>query len=204
MLLQLLIENEADIGVCHLTVTPARIDSIEFLHSTLVSSRALVFDPSHLSLLEDVFVLTFSSTLWICFFVSIVLLIISFQFSTWIHSLVRPDHEYWSWFEVILWAVAAVCQQSLSVFMKIEPLLLGVLISGYSRHPKGLSCRTTFIIGYLITYLLYTGFAAGVTSLLAVQGRDVKLTLDDVFNMKLTLVTTASKTHHAFIKVPSD
>lgn len=64
-----------------------------------------------------------------------------------------------------------------------------------------MSCRTTFIIGYLITYLLYTGFAAGVTSLLAVQGRGLHLSLDDVVKMKLTLVATAHTTQHPFIKV---
>lgn len=58
-----------------------------------------------------------------------------------------------------------------------------------------------FLIGYLITYLLYTGFAAGVTSLLAVQGHGTHLKFADVVIMKLKLVTQSDGTHFIYLKV---
>ena len=42
-----------------------------------------------------------------------------------------------------------------------------------------------FIIGYLVTYLMYTGLSAGITSLLAVAQKRHQLKLCDVAQMKL-------------------
>lgn len=55
--------------------------------------------------------------------------------------------------------------------------------AGFSKEPQGVSCKTVFITGYMASYLLYTWFAAGVTSLLAVQGQDTHLQLSDVAQM---------------------
>jgi len=55
--------------------------------------------------------------------------------------------------------------------------------AGFSKEPQGVSCKTVFITGYMASYLLYTWFAAGVTSLLAVQGQDTHLQLSDVVQM---------------------
>jgi hypothetical protein len=54
---------------------------------------------------------------------------------------------------------------------------------GFSKEPQGVTCKTVFMIGYMASYLLYTWFAAGVTSLLAVQGQDTNLQLSDVAHM---------------------
>jgi hypothetical protein len=58
-----------------------------------------------------------------------------------------------------------------------------VCLEGFSKVPHGVSCKTVFITGYMASYLLYTWFAAGVTSLLAVQGQDTHLQLSDVAQM---------------------
>jgi hypothetical protein len=55
--------------------------------------------------------------------------------------------------------------------------------AGFSKEPQGITCKTVFMIGYMASYLLYTWFAAGVTSLLAVQGQDTHLQLSDVAQM---------------------
>jgi len=55
--------------------------------------------------------------------------------------------------------------------------------AGFSKEPQGVSCKMVFITGYMASYLLYTWFAAGVTSLLAVQGQDTHLQLSDVVQM---------------------
>lgn len=77
----------------------------------------------------------------------------------------------------------------------------GHLISGYSRHPRGSSCRTMFLIGYTISYLLYTGFAAGITSLLALSGHRNRLSFDDVTSLRLKLLFHRDEYYFDFLEV---
>jgi hypothetical protein len=63
------------------------------------------------------------------------------------------------------------------------PCLAVCHFAGFSKEPQGASCKTVFITGYMASYLLYTWFAAGVTSLLAVQGQHTHLQLSDVAQM---------------------
>nr|CAD7453809.1 unnamed protein product [Timema tahoe] len=130
--------------------------------------RVLVYRASGLPLTQDVFVLTFAGSLWLCLLVMLAVLASCIHtVSQWRLKLPGNKEENWSWVEVTLWGVAAACQQ------------------GYSKQPTGVSCRLLFITGYLTSYLLYTGFAAGVTSLLAVQGQDTHLQLQDAVRMRL-------------------
>nr|CAD7397722.1 unnamed protein product [Timema poppensis] len=136
--------------------------------SNVLSSRVLVYRASGLPLTQDVFVLTFAGSLWLCLLVMLAVLASCIHtVSQWRLKLPGNREENWSWVEVTLWGVAAACQQ------------------GYSKQPTGVSCRLLFITGYLTSYLLYTGFAAGVTSLLAVQGQDTHLQLQDAVRMRL-------------------
>lgn len=64
-------------------------------------------------------------------------------------------------------------------------MVMYLLLLGTARHPQGCSCRTMFIIGYLVTYLMYTGLSAGITSLLAIAQKRHQLKLCDVEQMKL-------------------
>lgn len=168
--------------------------------------ESFVFVPSNLPLAKDVFLGTFSLKLWIFFFLAIFILTVSFKFSTCMHSKVRPDHEPWSWDEVVLWAVATVSQQSQfpvaakSLFRFIFFRLTSWFL-GYSRHPRGSSCRTMFLIGYTISYLLYTGFAAGITSLLALNGHRNKLSFADIDSKKLTLLFHRDEYYLDFLEV---
>ena len=144
---------------------------------------------------------TFSRQLWIFFLLAIFALVVAFKFSTFMHSrYVRPDREPWSWSEVILWAVATVTQQSKRVsttgIRRRVSTLQCVFFVGFSRHPRGSSCRTMFFIGYVISYLLYTGFAAGITSLLAFDDDVKRLSLDDIIRLKLKLVLHRDEYHY--------
>ncbi|GFG33183.1 hypothetical protein Cfor_01144 [Coptotermes formosanus] len=65
----------------------------------------------------------------------------------------------------------------------VHPNLHWFAVVGFSKEPQGASCKTVFITGYMASYLLYTWFAAGVTSLLAVQGQHTHLQLSDVAQM---------------------
>ncbi|PSN33730.1 hypothetical protein C0J52_22470 [Blattella germanica] len=127
----------------------------------------LIYRAEGLPLTQDVFVLTFTGSLWlVCLAIAIILLMACFRFASLQTSKYLEGRPMpWTWIEITLWAVAATCQQ------------------GFSKEPEGLSCKVVFLIGYLASYLLYTWFAAGVTSLLAVQGKDTHLQLEDVARM---------------------
>lgn len=58
---------------------------------------------------------------------------------------------------------------------------------GLSYTPRGFCSHTIFLVGYLTAYLLYTGFAAGITSILV--GKDVhkQISLQQVKMQKITL-----------------
>ncbi|KAK6627795.1 hypothetical protein RUM44_010274 [Polyplax serrata] len=180
-LMRLLQSNATDLTACHWSISDMVLQSADHLRSTLRTTEAFIFVPNNLPLAQDVFLRTFSFKLWIFFFFTICILIISFKFSTYMHSKVRPDHEPWQWDEAILWAVATVAQQS-------------------CRHPRGSSCRTMFLIGYTISYLLYTGFAAGITSLLALSGHRNRLSFDDVTSLRLKLLFHRDEYYFDFLE----
>lgn len=58
-----------------------------------------------------------------------------------------------------------------------------------------------FLIGYLVTYLLYTGFAAGITSLLAVRKEVKTLQLHDVMQQKLHFASIWDGSQDNFFEV---
>ncbi|PNF26908.1 hypothetical protein B7P43_G15113 [Cryptotermes secundus] len=166
-LLGMLAEGAVDLMVCHPTLTADRTAVALFLHPTLHTRRMLAYRAAGLPLTQDVFVLTFTGSLWlVCLVMALVLLAASFRLaSLQTAKFLSGQPKPWTWVEITLWAVAATCQQ------------------GFSKVPQGVSCKMVFIIGYMASYLLYTWFAAGVTSLLAVQGQDTNLQLSDVAQM---------------------
>ncbi|XP_021931955.1 glutamate receptor ionotropic, kainate 3-like isoform X3 [Zootermopsis nevadensis] len=166
-LLGMVAENVVDLMLCHPTVTADRTAAARFLHPTLDSRRMLAYRAAGLPLTQDVFILTFTGSLWlVCLLMALVLLAASFRVaSLQTAKFLSEQPEPWTWVEITLWAVAATCQQ------------------GFSKEPQGIACKTVFITGYTASYLLYTWFAAGVTSLLAVQGQDTHLQLSDVAQM---------------------
>lgn len=73
--------------------------------------------------------------------------------------------------------------------------------AGSERHPQGCSCRTMFLIGYMITYMNYTGFAAGITSLLAVNSDAVSLPWQRILHAHLPLVALCDSHADKYLKV---
>lgn len=59
-----------------------------------------------------------------------------------------------------------------------------------------------FLVGYTISYLLYTGYAAGITSFLASQGWHNSMTFDEVDRMKSKLEFHGEEYFFDFIEVP--
>lgn len=84
----------------------------------------------------------------------------------------------WTWVEITLWAIAAACQQGIKMIIFLygtkkykEPHMhkkntIDFTFTGLSYTPDGFTSRSIFFLGYLTSYLLYTGFAAGITSIL--------------------------------------
>lgn len=75
------------------------------------------------------------------------------------------------------------------IICKFSVLSYHNIFPGLSSTPIGFSSRVIFFLGYLTSYLLYTGFAAGITSLVAVQNQQMVLTIQDIERMKLNVVS---------------
>lgn len=66
---------------------------------------------------------------------------------------------------------------------------------GLSSIPYGFASRFIIFLGALTAYLLYTGFAAGITSLVAVQNQNYEITVTDIEKMKLNVVSFGNLVH---------
>ncbi|KAK5642900.1 hypothetical protein RI129_009067 [Pyrocoelia pectoralis] len=166
---ELLLSKQIDILGCHPDNDFASYLGIVPLIRTLQSNYVLIYDPNKLSFTKDIFILTFAGTLWICFLIVLILLAICLNLSTKQYSYLDLKYEPWSWVDITLWGNAAACQQ------------------GLSHTPKGFASRSIFFLGYLISYLLYTGFAAGITSLLLQQGMSKHITAKDIQKMDIKI-----------------
>ncbi|KAL3275738.1 hypothetical protein HHI36_020484 [Cryptolaemus montrouzieri] len=113
-----------------------------------VGRYSMLYKTEKVHFTKDIFILTFVGTLWFIFFILMVILALCLRIATVQYSKIYDGYEAWSSVEITLWAVAAACQQGL----------------GYA--PNGFASRAIFFFGYLMSYLLYTAFAAAITSLL--------------------------------------
>ncbi|XP_031358659.1 uncharacterized protein LOC116182278 [Photinus pyralis] len=166
-----LLTNEIDIFGCHPDYKFTSRLGIAPLTRTLQSNYVLIYDPNKLNFTKDIFILTFAGTLWICFLIALIILAFCLHLSMKQYSRLDLKYEPWSWVDITLWGNAAACQQ------------------GLSHTPRGFASRAIFFLGYLISYLLYTGFAAGITSLLLQQGMGKRITANDIQKMDIRIVT---------------
>lgn len=72
---------------------------------------------------------------------------------------------------------------------------------GSAKHPQGCSCRTMSLIGYCTTYLIYTGYAAGITSLLAIQTNAPQLDWEKASRLNMPLITLCNDESVGYLKV---
>ena len=79
--------------------------------------RMLAYRAEGLPLTQDVFVLTFTGSLWLlCLVAALALLAASFRFaSLQTCKYLESKSEPWTWVEITLWAIAATCQQGLLI-----------------------------------------------------------------------------------------
>lgn len=75
--------------------------------------RMLAYRANGLPLTQDVFILTFTGSLWlVCLVMALALLAASFRLaSLQTAKLLSGQAKPWTWVEITLWAVAATCQQ---------------------------------------------------------------------------------------------
>ncbi|KAF5306067.1 hypothetical protein FQA39_LY09045 [Lamprigera yunnana] len=165
-----LVTEQVDILACHPDIGSKLLKNVVRLYPTLRSDYVLIYDPLKLHFTKDIFILTFVGTLWICFFVLLLVLAACLHLSTKQYSLLHEKYQSWSWVDITLWANAAACQQ------------------GLSHTPNGFASRLIFFLGYVTSYLLYTGFAAGITSLLLQQVMNKVITVNEIQYMNVKLV----------------
>jgi hypothetical protein len=85
----------------------------------------LAYRAAGLPLTQDVFVLTFTGSLWlVCLVMALVLLAASFRLaSLQTAKFLSAQPKPWTWVEITLWAVAATCQQGRAAGHASQPLL---------------------------------------------------------------------------------
>ncbi|XP_044270144.1 uncharacterized protein LOC123014905 [Tribolium madens] len=164
-----LINNKIDLVICHPHIENLPSNVTE-LYPIIKSNLILVYKPSKLRFTKDIFILTFAGSLWLVFFAIMILLAVCLRISTRKYSTMRPTYESWTWVEITLWAIAAACQQ------------------GLSHTPSGFASCLIFFLGYLMAYLLYTGFAAAITSIL-VENVETNANLQNLRSDKLHLIS---------------
>lgn len=78
-----------------------------------MSRRMLAYRAAGLPLTQDVFILTFTGSLWlVCLLIALTLLAASFRVaSLQTTKFLSEQPEPWTWVEITLWAIAATCQQ---------------------------------------------------------------------------------------------
>lgn len=105
-------------------------------------------------------------------------------------------HPDWGSVEIAFWAIATACQQGTNATKKFQWINnTRTYFSGLSSIPYGFASRCIIFLGALTAYLLYTGFAAGITSLVAVQNQNYEITISDIRKMKLNVVSFANLVH---------
>jgi len=78
-----------------------------------MSRRMLAYRAAGLPLTQDVFILTFTGSLWlVCLATALILLAASFRIaSLQTANFLSGQSKPWTWVEITLWTVAATCQQ---------------------------------------------------------------------------------------------
>jgi hypothetical protein len=73
----------------------------------------LAYRAAGLPITQDVFILTFTGSLWlVCLAIALVLLATSFRIASLkTAKFLAGQPQPWTWVEITLWAVAATCQQ---------------------------------------------------------------------------------------------
>lgn len=92
-----------------------------FYHCTEFFSYVLIYKSNAFISSNDIYILTFSGTLWLVCLVFLIVLGICLRITTIHYSKRHPEHEPWSWVEITLWAIAAACQQGKKVvFISVQ------------------------------------------------------------------------------------
>ncbi|KAK9711772.1 hypothetical protein QE152_g25279 [Popillia japonica] len=143
------------------------VDSTESILPIIDCKFVLLYKPEKISSTKDIFIITFTGTMWMIFFCILVIAIVAFRICTKHYHIVYQDHFLWTWVDITFWAIAASCQQ------------------GVSYAPYKFASCLIFLLVYMLAYLLYTVFTARITSTL-LQETSVSIATDTT---KLKFVT---------------
>lgn len=85
----------------------------------------------------------------------------------------------------------------------LNGLYLNTIVNdtGSAKEPQGNSCRSMFVIGYFIAYLIFTAFAAGITSLLAVTSDRPETQWEEALSSDMSYVTLCGSDGHSYLEV---
>lgn len=97
------------------------------------SRRMLAYRAAGLPITQDVFILTFTGSLWlVCLAIALALLATSFRFASLkTAKFLSGQPKPWTWVEITLWTVAATCQQGYLKILSTAVIIYSISDSIY-------------------------------------------------------------------------
>nr|NP_001345804.1 ionotropic receptor 75g precursor [Aedes aegypti] len=160
----------ADLGGTALFLTADRIKEIDYLSMTTPTSVKFIFRSPKLSFTDNVFLLPFSATVWVCIIsfivLSGVLLLIIMKVElrctrVRYQNIVRPNL-----IDTVMNMFGALCQQ------------------GSYVEPKSLPSKCLILLSLIILMFLYASYSANIVALIQSPSNKIK-TLEDLLNSRL-------------------
>ncbi|XP_053687299.1 uncharacterized protein LOC128736830 [Sabethes cyaneus] len=162
--------DQADLGGTALFLTADRIKEIDYLSMTTPTRAKFIFRSPKLSITDNVFLLPFKRSVWLCIisfiFLSAVLLLVimlvEFSYTTVRYgSHVRPNL-----LDTIMNMFGASCQQ------------------GSYLEPKSLPARCLILLSLIVLMFLYASYSANIVALIQSPSSKIR-TLQDLLNSRL-------------------
>ncbi|XP_055603824.1 ionotropic receptor 75a-like [Uranotaenia lowii] len=162
--------DTADLGGSALFFTTSRIKVIDYLSMTTPTRAKFIFRSPKLSVTDNVFVLPFSGTVWLCIISFIVLsgclllaiMLVEYHYTTIRYgSNVRP-----TLMDTLLNMFGTSCQQ------------------GSYLEPKSLPARCLILLSLVVLMFLYASYSANIVALIQSPSRKIQ-NVEDLLNSRL-------------------
>ncbi|XP_039444181.1 ionotropic receptor 75a-like [Culex pipiens pallens] len=161
--------DQADLGATALFLTADRIREIDYLSMTTPTRAKFIFRSPKLSVTDNVFILPFNGTVWMCIISFIVLsatllliiMLVEFRYTTVRYGSFRP-----TLMDTMMNMFGTSCQQ------------------GSFMEPKSLPTRCLILLSLIVLMFLYASYSANIVALIQSPSRKIR-TVEDLLNSRL-------------------
>ncbi|XP_058456998.1 glutamate receptor ionotropic, NMDA 1-like [Malaya genurostris] len=166
-----LVSGQSDISASVLFVTADRIKAVDYVPMGIKTRATLIFRSPKLSITDNVFLLPFEGSVWLCIvsfiILSAVFLLIIMLVELRYTSVPYPDDFRPTIFDTIMNMFGASCQQ------------------GSYLEPNSLPARCLIILSVVILMFLYASYSANIVALIQSPSNKIR-TLQDLIDSPLT------------------